>query len=297
MVSMAPPEGEEERSQAYYVIKAAQDKEELQREGDELDAQIRKAEKEIRALENTLKLMNSRNETYRKSFNKITETSDEMEEKQQLEEQMRAVMDKYKYKRRQIRELQDDLQTMSNTLDNLARDEDAYVDMIEDKKNRILQLTKDLEVQRTKLERVSKQNAKYAREVRSAKKSKGETPEERDFEVREMREFNKNVMKGVSDVVQVHSELNEAVNMYFSQANLPPPTPSGHRPGSSRSSLSSARSSVSSIKSIQSTRSRPASIQIGADFEGPGSPGSARSGSSIASVRSDRSRTSVTGPK
>ena len=32
-----------------------------------------------------------------------------MEEKQQLEEQMRAVMDKYKYKRRQIRELQEDL--------------------------------------------------------------------------------------------------------------------------------------------------------------------------------------------
>ena len=54
---------------------AAQEKEELQREGDDLDARIRKAEKEIRALENTLKLMNGRNEQYRKSFNRITETS------------------------------------------------------------------------------------------------------------------------------------------------------------------------------------------------------------------------------
>jgi UDP-glucose:O-linked fucose beta-1,3-glucosyltransferase len=33
-----------------------------------------------------------------------------MEEKEQLEEQLRAVMDKHKYKRRQIRELTEDLQ-------------------------------------------------------------------------------------------------------------------------------------------------------------------------------------------
>ncbi|KAK3603714.1 hypothetical protein CHS0354_023327 [Potamilus streckersoni] len=293
MVSMAPPEGEEERSQAYYVIKAAQEKEELQREGDDLDARIRKAEKEIRALENTIKLMNSRNETYRKSFSKITESSDEMEEKQQVEEQMRAVMDKYKYKRRQIRELQEDLQTMSNTLDNLKRDEDAYIEMIEEKKNKCLQLNKEMEEQRGKLERVAKQNSRYARELRSAKKARGETEEEKDFEVRELREFNKSVMTQVADVQQIHPDISEAVNLYFSQANLPLPA-TGRQPGSGRSSVSSVRSSPSASagKTPPHGSAQPTPVQIGLDLVT--SPASSRSSSSVSSVRSGQSRTSIT---
>lgn len=75
MTTMAPPEGEEEHSAAYYVIAAAQEKEGLQRQGDELDANIRKAEKEIHALENTIKVMNARNSMYRSNFTKVEQTS------------------------------------------------------------------------------------------------------------------------------------------------------------------------------------------------------------------------------
>ena len=52
----------------FLFSQAAQEREELQREGDDLDAKIRKAEKEIQALENTLALINSKNNKFRKSL-------------------------------------------------------------------------------------------------------------------------------------------------------------------------------------------------------------------------------------
>ncbi|CAF1173380.1 unnamed protein product [Didymodactylos carnosus] len=89
-ISMAPPESatEEETSQKYYVIKAAQEKEELQRQGDELDAKIRKAEKELRAEENTLKILkilNTGNSMTKDSFKKLTDSSDESTQLEELE--------------------------------------------------------------------------------------------------------------------------------------------------------------------------------------------------------------------
>lgn len=257
MISMAPPEGEEERSQAYYVIKAAQEKEELQREGDELDAKIRKAEKEIRALENTLRLMNGRNETYRKSFNKVDEMSEEYDEKQRLEDQMRAVMDKYKYKRRQIRELQEDLGSMEGTLENLNADEQGLVEVITEKQAKATNLQKELDDQKTKKDRASREASKIARSVRSAKKSSGELHEEKDMDLRELRDFNTRTMKQMGEVLHSHPDLGPSVQIYFSQAGLPmPPSPGPgmSRPTSSRSSRSSG--TLSSARSDISTSSR-----------------------------------------
>lgn len=247
MVSMAPPEGEEEQSQAFYVIKAAQEKEELQRDGDDLDAKIRKAEKEIRALENTLRLMNSRNETYRKSFNKVQETSEEMEEKQALEEQQRAVTDKYKYKKRQIRELSDDLRTMSNTLDKLSGEEGQISDYLDEMSRKKQTFTKDIDDQKVRLERVTKQNNRLKKEL----KLKKDAPEEKDIELRGAREFNKSVMNEIGEMVTQFPEMTDNVYTYFTQANLPPPS-------APSSATSSARSSIASIRS-----SRAGAVDVG----------------------------------
>jgi len=43
---------------------------------------------------------------------------------------------------------------------------------------------------------------------------------QKDFTVREMREFNKGVMQQIGEATQVHPDLAEAVHMYFSQVNI-----------------------------------------------------------------------------
>jgi hypothetical protein len=94
-----------DHSQAYYVIKAAQDREELQRYGDELDGKIRKCEKELKALANTLEHLKKRNQNFRDKFIQGAEGAD-LEKKQILEDQCRAASETLFKKRRELQKLQ-----------------------------------------------------------------------------------------------------------------------------------------------------------------------------------------------
>uniref|UniRef100_H2YPA7 Coiled-coil domain-containing protein 39 n=1 Tax=Ciona savignyi TaxID=51511 RepID=H2YPA7_CIOSA len=234
--------------------------------------------------------MNSRNETFRKSFNKVSESSEEYEMKNQLEEQLRSVMDKYKYKRRQIRELQEDLQTMSSALDTTFRDETAYMEMVEDRRNKIMQFRKEIDEQKEKLERVQKQVARSAREARVARGNKGPMLEERDMDLREIRSKNKTIAEGIADVMQLFPDASETIELYFSQAGLPLPTSqsrSSSKAGSVRSSArSSPRGSVTSARSITS----PKAVDLGLGLQLTSPPGSRplSAASSRSSVRSAR---------
>jgi coiled-coil domain-containing protein 39 len=107
--SGADPEGGEQ-SQAFFVIQAAQKKEELQREGDELDAKIRKCEREIRALENTLKLLTVRNTAYRESFQKADPASAKAKQLNDLTEQTKDAQDILFKRKKAIQRLQTDFE-------------------------------------------------------------------------------------------------------------------------------------------------------------------------------------------
>ncbi|XP_051989389.1 coiled-coil domain-containing protein 39-like isoform X1 [Xyrauchen texanus] len=215
--SMAAPEGEEDKSQAYFIIKAAQEKEELQRQGDELDSKIHKTEKEIQALENTLQVVNNRNTTYRKALTKVKESSPEHQEKLKLEEQRRAAEEKCKYKKRQIQELQEDIEGMNSTLEGLLQEQTIQNENTERTESHVLSLNKELISQEEKLNRVVKQCSKYTREIRSAKNTKEKTFEEHDIDLRELRDVNKNINKMLLEAMEKNPDLSATLQIYFMQ--------------------------------------------------------------------------------
>jgi chromosome segregation ATPase len=289
--TMAPPEGEEEQSTTYYVIKAAQEREELQRRGDELDSKIQKSEREIKALENTLKLMNARNTNYRASLTKADVKGEEVAELEQLEGRLQTLMDKFRHKRRDLKDLKEDTKTMSSTLTNLSTNEDVFSTLVEERKRGLGSLQKDIEEQKQKTDRVKKQTVKLQNSLREKKGLSRPTPEEVDLSVRELRGLNLNITQHLSQVGSYHGDLGEPLKQMFAEANIPPPTtPTGSRMSSRPpSSLQSSRSSLSTSRTMSSrggpTPIQPKALEIGM------SPTSSREG------LSSRSSTSSVGKK
>ncbi|KAI5940102.1 Coiled-coil domain-containing protein 39 [Manis javanica] len=259
-IVMLPPEGEEEKTQAYYVIKAAQEKEELQREGDSLDAKISKAEKEICALENTLQVLNSCNNNYKQSFKKVTPSSDEYELKIQLEEQKKAADEKYRYKQRQVRELQEDIQSMENTLAVIEHLTNNFKEKLSEKQAYSFQLSRETEEQKPKLERVTKQCAKLTKEIRLLKHTKDETLEEQDIKLREVKQFHKIIDEMLVDVTEENAEIRIILQTSFQQNGLELPITSTK--GSHQSSRSPSQTSQLSARSSRSTATSQSSVKI-----------------------------------
>ncbi|XP_032830901.2 coiled-coil domain-containing protein 39 isoform X2 [Petromyzon marinus] len=285
-VAMAPPEGEEDKSQAYYVIKAAQEKEEMQKEGDELDARIRRAEKEIRAMENTVQVVNGRNAALRRSHSKVPQGGAEHEERLRLEEQKRSLEEKLKFKRRQVRELQQDLQVMNESMDELLSEGDVQEGDLKGHSDSVQQLKKEIREQQEKIERGKKQCSRLSRELRAAAKSREATPAERDVALRELRDFGRAVTRLLSDILGQSPEVAGDVHVFFQQAGITLPSPSSSTSSSSSSSrqssrLSSARSSASSVRGVGSQRASPGAavttVQLGLELPPP-SPSSPHGG-------------------
>ncbi|XP_039620874.1 coiled-coil domain-containing protein 39-like [Polypterus senegalus] len=216
-LAIAPPEGEQESTQAYYIVKAAQEKEELLREGNELDTKIHKTEKEIEALENTLDLLNRHNSTYRKSVNKVTDSGEDYEEKLKLEEKNQILEGKFLDKAKQKEQVQEEMQSMNNMLENLKITEASLITDKLEIESRIQSLNKEVEYQKEKLDRAKKQCVKLHKEINSSRQSEGEIPEEQEIMLRELRDFSKSLNKMIAEVMVDQPSLALILEVFYNQ--------------------------------------------------------------------------------
>lgn len=163
---LGPDGNGEERTQAFYIIQAAQEREELQRTGDALNAQILQCEREVAALTNTQAMLNGRNQLYRAGLQKPDPEGSDAALKLSLEEQQRAAIEKLYKHRSYLREITADFEERRNILAQLLNSIGTQQQEFAAADAAVQAVARDAGAQQEKLDRATKHMLKRQAEYR-----------------------------------------------------------------------------------------------------------------------------------
>jgi chromosome segregation ATPase len=214
-----------EHTQAYYVIKAAQEREELQRQGDELDQQIQKAEREIRALEKTLQHLFSKNAGYKKSFAPVEQNTPQFEQKVLLEEQHRAALSKYRTHRLEQSELEEELARMQDQLAELDESHARLSQQLVEVSDESAAADERAQQQAERLDGAKAQVQRLLSEHRRAVQADPAEQTSIELEVAaiEQRSANRVLINGLMELSAMEPILAQALEVKIAEAGIQPP--------------------------------------------------------------------------
>ena len=218
--SVRSEEGGEPKSQAYYMIQAAQKREELQRQGDELDQEIRRREREMRALEATLRHVNVRNTKYRTSFQKANMKSGEAEDMKQLEEQAKLAADALFRRKKELQRLATDFEEDDRRL----RQVEGQCSRLEERNGHLAEAKQQMEVElAAQDEALQKHDERLAR-LSALHRGDGqeETVQEKHFRAEGLRDATKSVLRTLGDLAKAYPELKDVLNATLQDHGLHP---------------------------------------------------------------------------
>lgn len=279
--------GSEERSQAYYVIAAAQEREELVRRGDELNGAIQRAEKELLQLNNTLSHLSGRNEAFRQSFRRADAATPEAQAKAQLEEQLRELTDAVFKHKSYLRELAADFQERRTAVAQLRNSATSTREEVAAAEAQVEAARKALEQQAAALQRATRAAEEAAQSVAAAAHVTPEATLHVDLHVRKHKnEVLLALLAQVADKApggEVVTRLLAERGVALDAAEQRP------RTADSQSSASSRGSRGSRVSNASATRHavRPAVVQLGAAALGGVASAAAAAAASAAERKED----------
>ena len=245
---------EEEHSQAYYIINSAQERQELQREGDALNDKIKVAEKEIRYLQRALLSLTEKNVTFRDSFKRLEVESDEgiffnhktyylVREQLALEEEAQAIKTQMIKKRSYLREIATDFEERRRLVSEISSQTYGLRQDVNNLAGELQDINKNINDTKIKRDRASNIALQKQSLFRRVKKAKEITPEETSIQVREMQAMNKSLINFLVNFCESNPEIASYIQGEMATVSLNLPL----RP----LSVSSRASSVQSIGSIR----------------------------------------------
>jgi len=209
------------------VIKAAQEREELQRQGDELDQQIQKSEREIRALEKTLGHLFAKNAGYKKTFTPVSEASAQFEQKSLLEEQHRAALSKYRSQRLEQSELEEEMQRLQSRAEELNDEKSLATTQLMDVSDQSSKLHDSLRARGSKLERVKENVQRLMNDHRRAMGASAEETTALELQVAhdDTRAAGLAVVQGLTQLAMQDPRLASVIERKMVDAGIQPPGP------------------------------------------------------------------------
>jgi len=220
--TMTSSDGGEQKSQTYFLIKAAQEREQLQRDGDLLDAKLKKTEKEILSLNTLLRTLNVKNQAYKASFGKSDPNGKDAGTKKSLEAKHRQVENQLKRKQQALHNLEEDVAVVDQRL-QVAQDEDSqlsdFVRNLEEQHHRI-----DAEVgeQSERLNKTQDSAAKAKEDLRMARGLPPQQPaaEELDLELQEKTQMNEELLSGLAEIANSSGDRRAHIEQTIRQMGL-----------------------------------------------------------------------------
>ncbi|XP_026819655.1 coiled-coil domain-containing protein 39-like [Rhopalosiphum maidis] len=237
-------------------IRVAQEKLELQETGDRLDERVQKLETEIRAMENTLHVLNANNNCYKSGMSSVNPASEEYKEKVALEETYEKLNSMWLQKKKTLENLENEIQNLEVQYKTNSEELESLINIRDIKDSERERVLKESNEQMMKLNRANNRiefDMKKIDKCCNPDKRSALELIKRDIIVRMMKKVNKCVLEQLSEMSVRHIGVEPTIKQYLSEKNLELPAVSGLFLNQVKSSCGS--SSVSLISSNSSVKS------------------------------------------